>query len=162
MKESSGLRKGQRLLRGEKLDAALAEHLCSLREANAPARAFTVAVLARSLGLGSRNSLGNAKRKAMIAAARIPSLRAGISSGSSLESRFSTLQARCRQLELEVETLELQFIHVAVNAHRMGYRPEVLLAALQLPVRENENLLIAAKAYLNELGLLIPLESNPR
>lgn len=157
-------RSGPRPLRGGKLDAALATLLRELTDSDAPSSAFTISALTRKLGLGSRNALSTPTRQALIAAA-LPTALTGKDTRSSqdINARCLTLQQRLLDQEHAVETLQLQLIHVAINAHRLGFQPEKLLAALQRqPVPNADALYRAACDYLTTTKLLQALEPNPR
>jgi hypothetical protein len=125
---------------------------------------ISLAAVARRLALGSRTTLYGPARLERIRAAkaRQRKLSPGSKSGARLPRGDS--QSDMQRLRHQLNELRGYIAQVAVNAHRMGLQPDLLLSLSQLELKTGDTLnpdRIVIQ-YLSDIGLLAKLDANVR
>ena len=119
-------RTGRRPLRGDALDQALTRELEGMIAEGAAVSPISLAAVARRLALGSRTTLYKPARLERIRAARVrqrPTFQAIKSA-----ARNAQFQA---DLQQQLNELRGYVAQIAINAHRMGLQPDLLLSLAQ-------------------------------
>jgi transposase-like protein len=159
LKRKTPLRK--RPLRGRSLDEAVDRELAIMISEGYVVAPISIASVARRLGLGSRTTLYQPTRLAKIRAAIT---RQREQSNSAQGARRHKEDAELKLLRKKLNDLRAYVAQIAINAHRMGIRPEALLPAIRSHPRESDPPAIERIVldYLSEIGLLAKLDPNVR
>jgi hypothetical protein len=159
-------RAGRRPLRGETLDQALTRELEGMIAEGAAVSPISLAAVGRRLALGSRTTLYEPARLERIRAARMrqkQSLRAPKSVARSGDGNASS-KSDLQQLRRQLNELRGYVVQIAINAHRMGLQPDLLLSLSQREMKTAGTLNAEHLAiqYLSSIGLLAKLDTNVR
>lgn len=156
----------RRPLRGLKLEKALDTELESMLQEGLTLAPITISSVAKRLGLGSRNTLSTLERKSRIQAAALRQ-RTLLGNDQDRKTRDSLAQLdrlkgdKVRLLK-DLNSLRVQLVQVAINAHKLGYNPEKLLQALREQKQITDPAEEVWERYLRKIGLLEKLDSNVR
>ena len=158
-------RTGRRPLRGKVLDHALTDELERMIAEGADTAPISLAAVARRLALGSRTTLYGPARLDQIRSAMARQKQAARHDTAALRPE-NDARARSAVAGLQKQLNELRgyVVQIAINAHRMGMRPELLLSVAQRAV-DTDGALNADRLivqYLSGIGLLAKLDANIR
>lgn len=157
---------GRRPLRGEVLNHALTCELENMLGEGVHAAPISLAAVARRLALGSRTTLYEPSRRERISAAMMRQKRAAQANTTALrlEHHVSSQSDVVRRLRKQLNELRGYIAQIAINAHRMGLQPELLLSLSQREMKTtgmlNSDRLVIQ--YLSDIGLLAKLDTNVR
>jgi hypothetical protein len=155
----------RRPLRGEVLDHALIRELESMLAEGVDAAPISLAAVARRLALGSRTTLYGPARLDRIRAAMARQKQSAQRDMLVLRPEHGARsQADVARLQKQLNELRSYVVQIAINAHRMGLQPEVLLSVAQRDFNTNGALNAdrLIMQYLSGIGLLAKLDANVR
>jgi len=147
------------------LDHALTRELESMLAEGIDAAPISLAAVARRLGLGSRTTLYEP--------ARLERIRATMSrQKQTIQANTTTLrpehdvrsQSEMARLRKQLNELRGYVVQIAINAHRMGLQPDLLLSLSQREMK-NTGMLNSDRVviqYLSDIALLAKLDTNVR
>jgi hypothetical protein len=126
---------------------------------------ISLAAVARRLALGSRTTLYEPARLERIRAARTRQRQLSPGTEPAAGSaRGAHSQSDVQQLRQQLNELRGYVVQIAINAHRMGLQPELLLSLSQREIKTtgtlNSDRLVVQ--YLSGIGLLAKLDTNVR
>jgi hypothetical protein len=154
-------RTGRRPLRGKALDQALTRELEGMIAEGGDVSPISLAAVARRLVLGSRTTLYEPGRleRIRVAKARQKGAKSVVRSG-----RDAHCQSDLHALRQQLNELRGYVAQIAINAHRMGLQPDLLLSLSQREMKttrtpNSDHLVIQ---YLSGIGLLANLDTNVR
>jgi hypothetical protein len=158
-------RTGRRPLRGEALNHALARELESMLAEGVHAAPISLAAVARRLALGSRTTLYEPARLERISAAMTRQKRAVQANTTALRPKHGVRsQSHVARLRKQLNELIGYVAQIAINAHRMGLQPELLVSLSERELKTsgtlNSDRLVIQ--YLSDIGLLAKLDMNVR
>lgn len=159
-------RSGRRPRRGEALDQALTRELETMIAEGIDVSPISLAAVARRLALGSRTTLYEPARLERIRAASIRQNQSSRASKSATRSGdgHASSKSDLQQLRQQLNELRGYVVQIAINAHRMGLQPELLLSVSQHEMKTTGTLdsdRIAVQ-YLSGIDLLAKLDTNVR
>jgi hypothetical protein len=154
-----------RPLRGEVLDHALNRELESMIAEGLDSAPISVAAVASRLALGSRTTLYGPVRLDRIRSAMARQKQSAQRDMSVLGPEHDArAQSDVARLQKQINELRTYVVQIAINAHRMGLRPEALLSVSQRDFNTDgaapaDRLILQ---YLAGIGLLAKLDGNVR
>jgi hypothetical protein len=159
-------RSGPRPRRGEALDQALTRELEAMIDEGVDVSPISLAAVARRLALGSRTTLYEAARLERIRAASIRQKQSSRALKSAARSALGNAQSESdlHLLRRQLNELRGYIVQIAINAHRMGLQPDLLLSLSQREMQTAGTLNADRLAiqYLSGIGLLAKLDTNVR
>ena len=164
---SSNMRRPRRRpLRGEALDQALTRELEGMIVEGVDVSPISLAAVARRLALGGRTTLYEPARFERIRAAGMRQKQSsrGVRSAAQSSRDNAHSHSDLQQVRQQLNELRGYIVQIAINAHRMGLRPEVLLAVAERQLNAggtlNADRLVVQ--YLSGIGLLAKVDENVR
>jgi hypothetical protein len=148
------------------LNQALTRELESMIAEGAAVSPISLSAVARRLALGSRTTLYEPARLERIRNAQMRQQQALRGAMSARQSDTGNVrpQSEMHQLRRQLNELRSYVVQIAINAHRMGMQPDLLLSLSQRETKTAGSLDADRLAieYLSGIGLLTKLDINVR